>query len=104
MATENLTGSDNAREIAAEAYGRARGAMSAHPTSSVLLGFGLGFGVGLLLTEVLRKREDTWYARYVPDRMRHMPESLRQIGDSIRHIPDQLAHLPEAVARYAPSR
>jgi ElaB/YqjD/DUF883 family membrane-anchored ribosome-binding protein len=93
-----------ARESAVHGYEQARDVVGRHPMSSVFVGFGLGFGVGMLLTVILNQREDTWYDRYVPNRLRGFPDSLRHLGDAMRDIPDHLRHLPEAVAKYMPSR
>jgi ElaB/YqjD/DUF883 family membrane-anchored ribosome-binding protein len=94
---------DDARRSAARGYEQARDVVSHNPMPSVLVGFGLGFGVGMLLTVILNQREETWYDRYVPNRLRGLPNSLRHLGDSMREIPDHLRHLPEAVAKYMPS-
>ena len=77
-------GYDAAREGVAHGYRRAGGAIARHPGQSVLVGFGVGFGLGMLLTVMLSQREpEPWYDRYVPDRLRHL------------HLPDALAsHLP----------
>jgi ElaB/YqjD/DUF883 family membrane-anchored ribosome-binding protein len=76
-----------AREGLSHGYRRAEGAVARHPGQSVLVGFGVGFGLGVLLTVLLtRREEESWYDRYVPDRLRHL------------HMP----HLPESIARHMP--
>lgn len=79
-------GYDAAREGMAHTYRRAEGVMARHPGQSVLMGFGVGFGLGVLLTVLLtRREEESWYDRYVPDRLRNL-------------------HLPDAIARHMPGR
>ena len=77
-------GYDAAREGVAHGYRRVEGVITQHPGQSVLLGFGVGLGLGMLLTVMFTKRDpEPWYDRYVPDRLRHL------------HLPDALAsHLP----------
>jgi len=80
-------GYDAAREGVAHGYRKAEGAIGRHPGQSVLVGFGVGFGLGVLLTVLLtRREEESWYDRYVPDRLRHL------------HMP----HMPESIARHMP--
>ncbi|MDB5353135.1 MAG: hypothetical protein JWN86_4382 [Planctomycetota bacterium] len=77
-------GYDATREQLSHRYRQAEGMIARNPTQSVLVGFGVGFGLGVLLTTLLmRREEESWYERYVPDRLRniHLPESLS------RHLP-----------------
>jgi len=72
-------------------YRQAEGMIARNPSQSILVGFGVGFGLGVLLTVMLtRREEESWYERYVPDRLRHM------------HMPEM--HLPETIARHMPGR
>ena len=96
------------RECCAEAgdelarrYHQAEGVMAHYPTSSVLVGFGLGFGVGLAITTLLMERQrDEWSLRHAPDRLRHLPESLH---DTLDRLAETVSHLPEAIRDYLPS-
>jgi len=84
-------GYDATREELGHRYRQAEGMIARHPGQSVLIGFGVGFGVGVLLTLLLsRREEDSWYDRYMPD-------SLRNIPDRLRHL-----HVPESIARHMP--
>lgn len=77
-------GYDAAREGLAHSYRRAEGVVARNPGQSVLVGFGVGFGLGVLLTVLLtRREEESWYQRYVPDRLRNL-------------------HLPDAITRHMP--
>jgi ElaB/YqjD/DUF883 family membrane-anchored ribosome-binding protein len=73
-----------AGENVAHAYRRAEGLVARNPGSSVLVGFGVGFGLGVLLTALLSRREEpSWYDRYVPEKLRDL-----RLPDSIaRHLP-----------------
>jgi len=77
-----------------------------NPMTSVMIGFGLGFGLGLVVTSLLGERErDTWAGRYLPDRLRKMPDSfhdsLEQLAESVRHLPDAIrGHLPSTLGRH----
>ena len=94
-------GYEQARQSVSAGVRGARGMVSRNPIPSVLVGFGLGLGVGVLLTTLLNQRESHWYDDYVPDRMRHVPDSLRQVGNSMRDIAERLRqHVPESVARH----
>jgi ElaB/YqjD/DUF883 family membrane-anchored ribosome-binding protein len=81
-------GYDTTRQTVAHGYRQAEGAIARNPAPSVLIGFGVGFGLGLLLTALATQREESWYERHVPD--------------SVRHLQDALAHLPDAIARRMP--
>ncbi len=75
----------------------AEGMMARNPASSVMIGFGVGFGLGLVLTTLLSRPEETWADRYLPDRLRNAPDSLHHLADSLRGLPD-------AIARRIPSQ
>jgi hypothetical protein len=82
-------GFDSAREVVGRGYERAEGVISDNPTQSLMIVFGLGFGLGLLLTVALTGREETWYERHVPDSLRDLPD---RIADRIsRNLPRSMA-------------
>jgi hypothetical protein len=85
------------REQMAEGYRRAGEMVDQNPASSVLVAFGVGFGVGLVLTTLFSRPEESWAER-------HMPDSLRRAPDSIQHLAESLRNLPDAIARRLPSR
>ena len=65
-------------------YRRAEGLVASHPTSSLLLGFSVGLGVGVLLTLALAQPpEEPWWRRDWK-----LAESLRQLQNRV----GQLAH------------
>jgi ElaB/YqjD/DUF883 family membrane-anchored ribosome-binding protein len=93
-------GYDTAREAATHGYRQAEGAIARNPAPSVLVSFGVGFGLGLLLTVLVAQREETWYERYVPDPLRHLPDSFRNLQDAIAHLPDAISRrMPDALRR-----
>ncbi len=92
-----------ARSSIAHEYRQTEGMIARHPTSSVLIGFGVGFGLGVLLTAVLTQREESWYDRYVPDSLSHLPDRVRRmhLADRLRDLPESMAsHLPDSVTRH----
>jgi len=99
-------GYDATREEMARRYRRAEGTIARNPAPSLLISFGVGFGVGLIVTSLLGRREETWADRYLPDSLRKMPDTLRDSAQSLRDsaqsvrdsAPDALHHLADAVA------
>lgn len=96
-----------------EGYHRAEEVVANYPGSSIMLSLGLGFGVGLVLTTLLSRPEESWSewsSRQARDAMRHARDSTRRashLADDMPHSFSQLAdairQLPEAIARYLPS-
>jgi ElaB/YqjD/DUF883 family membrane-anchored ribosome-binding protein len=117
-------GYDSAREEAARRYRRVEGMVARNPAPSVLIGFGVGFGLGLILTTMLSQEEESWsdWSRrkahdsmdsardYARDSMRHARRSMHHAQDAMRHMPDafhslaeSIRALPDAIARNLPS-
>jgi len=95
-------GYDSARDEMGRRYRRVEGTMARNPMPSVLIGFGIGFGLGLVVTTMLGERE-TWAERHVPNRLRKLPDSLQdslcQLADSVRNLPDTITrHLPATLS------
>ena len=81
-------GYDTAREQVGRGYRQAEGMMARNPSQSVLIGFGVGFGLGVLLTLALTQREETWWERNAPEPLRDLPD---RIADALsRHLPRSL--------------
>jgi ElaB/YqjD/DUF883 family membrane-anchored ribosome-binding protein len=97
-------GTDAARDALGRRYRGAGEMMARNPMPSVLIGFGIGFGLGLVITSMLGERE-TWAQRNIPDRFRNrLPDSiqdkLEQLADSVQNLPDAITrHLPSALTR-----
>jgi ElaB/YqjD/DUF883 family membrane-anchored ribosome-binding protein len=92
-------GYDTARDEMGRRYRRAEGMVARHPTSSVFVSFGIGFGVGLVITAMLGERE-TWAERNLPKRLRQLPDSLQ---DSLEQLSESVRNLPDAIRRCLPA-
>lgn len=82
-----------------QAYGRAQEVVGEHPAYSVLACFGIGVGVGAVLTLLLspEKKQTAWYEDYLPDgKLRH--EVAQQVRETVGRL------VPDAVARYLKRR
>ncbi len=89
-------GYETAREEFGHRYRRAEGAIARNPGQSVLIGFGLGFGIGLAITAMLAHREEeTWADRYLPDSLRDLPSQIQGIAAAFHE------HLRKAAAEHA---
>ena len=106
-------GFDTSREEMARRYRRVEGTLARNPTPSVLISFGIGFGVGLVVTSLLTQREETWAERYLPETSRKVRRTFRDtsktIGDAsestrdaaqdaIHNLADSLRNLPDMIA------
>jgi hypothetical protein len=100
MGQQVREGYETARDEMGRRYRRAEGMMARNPSSSVLIGFGIGFGAGLILTTLLGERRQTWAERHVPDRLRQLPDSLH---DTLDQLADSVRSLPEAIMSHMPS-
>jgi hypothetical protein len=86
-----------AQDRVVEAYHQTEDMVRQHPASSALVTFGVGFGLGLLLTAMLSppSRRQSWYESHMPSmpNMPSMPDwfSRDQLTDAIaRVMPDAL--------------
>jgi hypothetical protein len=105
-------GSESARDEMSREYRSAEGMIARNPASSMLIGFGVGFGLGILLTTVLTHREETWAERYLPDSLRdfrvpdRMSRAVQQVPDSLQssfhQLADSIRELPSSIARLLP--
>lgn len=93
-------GYESAREGALHGYRQAEGTVARNPTSSILIGFGVGFGLGLVLTSMFR-REETWAEKYLPESLQDVPDRYKNLVASLRDVPDSVKKsLPRSVTRY----
>ena len=93
-------GFDSARETAVHGYRRAEGTIARNPGPSVLLGFGVGFGLGLVLCSMFT-REETWAEKYLPESLQDVPQRYKGLVSSLRSLPRTVQdHLPDAVSRH----
>ena len=74
--------------------------MARNPGTSVLVGFGVGFGVGLILCSMFT-REETWAEKYLPESLQDMPQRYRSLVSSLRSLPGTVRdNLPDTVSRH----
>jgi hypothetical protein len=71
-------GCAGAGEAVSHGYRRAQGLVGRHPTPSLLIGFSLGLGLGMLLTLAVARPEEPWWRRdwRLPDSLRHLQDRL----------------------------
>ena len=93
-------GYDSAREGAMHGYRQAEGAIARNPAPSMLLGFGVGFGLGLVLCSMFA-REETWAEKYLPESLQDAPDRYKSLVSSLKSLPRTVQdHLPSSVAKY----
>jgi ElaB/YqjD/DUF883 family membrane-anchored ribosome-binding protein len=93
-------GFDSAREGALHGYRQAEGLVARNPAPSVFLGFGIGFGLGLVLCSMFT-REETWAEKYLPESLQDVPDRYHHLVSSLRSLPRTVHdHLPHAVAKH----
>jgi len=64
-----------------------------NPLTSVMTGFGLGLGFGVVVTLLLTRREQSWYERNMPSTLQHFPERLKRVPDALgSYIPSSWKH------------
>jgi hypothetical protein len=76
----NVSGSDDRESGLRE---QADQFVAQNPYSSVLTGFGIGFGFGLVVTLLLSRREETWYERHIPDSLQEWPGRLKKVPETV---------------------
>ena len=95
-------GYDSARDGVRRGYRSAERLVSHNPAPSLLVTFGVGFGLGLVACLVFAGREkQTWAERHLPDSLLHAPDSLRHLVEQARHLPESLKqHVPASISRH----
>ena len=96
-------GGDEGRGIMGR-WGDVQGMVADRPGTSLMTAFGVGFGLGLLVTLMLSREEEGWFDRYAPDAIQDLPDRLNQarhrLSDSMS---GSLKHAGESLASYVPS-
>jgi len=79
--------------------------VSSRPGTSLATAFGVGFGLGLVVTLLLsRDEEQSWYDRYAPEAMHDLPERFRNVKHRLSDtMSDTFKHAGESLASYVPS-
>ena len=94
-------GYGSAREGAVHGYRQAEGTVARNPTSSVLIGFGVGFGLGLVLTSLFAQPEETWAEKYLPEALQDVPDRYKSLIASLKDVPDSVKrNLPRSVSKH----
>ena len=84
-------GLGTAQDAMGERYRNVEGTVARNPSSSVLISFGVGFGLGVILTSMMG-REETWSEKHLPDSVRNMPDSIHQLAEAIaKRLPSGLS-------------
>jgi ElaB/YqjD/DUF883 family membrane-anchored ribosome-binding protein len=100
VGTRVREGYDSARDEAIHGYRQAQGMVARNPAPSLLIGFGVGFGLGLVLCSMFT-REETWAEKYLPESLQDVPDRYRHLVSSLKSLPKTVHdHLPNAVARH----
>ena len=93
-------GYDSAREGTMHGYRQAEGLVARNPAPSVLLGFGVGFGLGLVLCSMFT-REETWAEKYLPESLQDVPDRYQSLVSSLRSLPKTVhQHLPSSISKH----
>jgi ElaB/YqjD/DUF883 family membrane-anchored ribosome-binding protein len=94
-------GYDTAREGALHGYRQTQGMIARNPAPSLLIGLGVGFGLGLVLSSMFTTREETWAEKYLPESLQDAPERYQKLVESLKSLPKTVHdHLPTAVAKH----
>jgi hypothetical protein len=85
--------------------GRVQQFVSDRPHTSLMTAFGVGFGLGLLVTLLLNRREEeSWFERYAPDAIQDLPERFQQARHKVASaMPGSFKQAGETLASYVPS-
>jgi hypothetical protein len=88
--------------------GRVQQFVSDRPHTSLMTAFGVGFGLGLLVTLLLnRQEEESWFERYAPDAIQDLPERFQHARHKAAKVasamPGSFKQAGETLASYVPS-
>ena len=90
-----------AREGAMKGYRQAEGTIARNPTPSILIGFGVGFGLGVVLCTLLVKKEETWAEKYLPDSLQNVPDQYQSLVSQLKGLPKAVQNqLPRSLSKY----
>ena len=85
-------------------WGEVEHMVSNRPGTSLATAFGIGFGLGLLITLLLsREEEQSWYDRYAPEAVHDLPEQFRHAKHRLSDtMSDTFKQAGESLASYVP--
>ena len=87
-------------------------AVTERPYSSIMTGFGLGFGLGLIVTLLLaRDEEESWFERHAPESIQNLPDRFQRarqhlassVPQSFKHAGESFRHAGESISSLVPS-
>lgn len=85
-------------------WGDVNRVVSERPGASLMTAFGVGFGLGLLVTLLLNREEEGWFERYAPDAIQHLPDRFKHAQHRLSEsMSGSLKHAGESLASYVPS-
>ena len=88
---------------AADEAGYVQEMISERPHASVMTAFGVGFGLGLLVTLLLSREKETWFERYAPEAIQDLPDRLKYAKRRIASaVPSSVQQAGESLASYVP--
>ena len=91
----------NAREQALKGYRQAEGTIARNPAPAMLIGFGVGFGLGVVLCSLLTKKEETWTEKYLPESLQNVPDQYQSLVSTLKGLPKTVqSQLPKSVSKY----
>ena len=90
-----------AREGALKGYRQAEGAIARNPAPAMLIGFGVGFGLGVVICSLLTKKEETWQEKYLPESFQDVPDQYKSLVSTLKGLPKTVqSQLPKSLAKY----
>ena len=90
-----------ARESALKGYRQAEGTIARNPAPAMLIGFGVGFGLGVVLCSLLANKEETWSEKYLPESFKNVPDQYDSLVESLKSLPKSVtSQLPKSVSKY----
>ena len=90
-----------AREGAMKGYRQAEGSIARNPAPAVLIGFGVGFGLGIVICTLLNKKEETWAEKYLPNSLQNVPDQYQSLVGQLKDLPKAVQkQLPKGLAKY----
>jgi ribosomal protein S17E len=84
--------------------GRVQQFVSDRPQTSLMAAFGVGFGLGLLVTLLLNREQESWFERYAPDALQDLPDRFQHAKHKVASaMPSSFKQVGESLASYVPS-
>ena len=89
------------REETLKGYRQAEGTIARNPAPAMLIGFGVGFGLGVAICSLLGRREETWSEKYLPESLQDVPDQYDSLVASLKSLPRSVhQQLPRSISKY----